>query len=350
MVTGVLMKPFVTDTFSYSDYLARYGIYSTVRPTHIEHVGEGERSEFFALLFAARHNFERHINLLWHEPEASFLDGLLTGSRRGIPAEVTQDFNATALTHIVAISGYNIAVVIACVVALTRFFVRRQWQFWVVAPLVILFTLFVGSGASVTRSAIMGLITFYALCAGRQNQVTVTVLLSAAAMVVVNPLILPYDVSFQLSFGAVLGLLFVAPHLTNYVRWVPETFGMREALAFTLAADIMTAPLIAVYFGRVSVIGPIANVLVTPAIPLAMLFGFVATLLGYIALPLGMLVGLLAHVLLWYMLTSTHLMALLPSASVLVPSFGWAVVVALYVGLAGVLLWLQWRENHLTNR
>jgi len=338
---GRIKTPFETDEFSYKDYLARFGIRSVIYYPQVSKLSTDHGNPVLAALYNWKFRFESEINQVFPEPGASFMAGLLTGSRRGIPEAVLEDFNATGLTHIIAISGYNIALVIAFAVAVLGRYLPRRWQFPLVAVFVVAFTLFVGAGPSVLRAAIMGLLAFFALTIGRQYHVGIAIVLTAAMMVAWNPAILLTDVSFQLSFAAVLGLLFVAPHLKPYLTRVTERLAIRESLTLTLAAQVTAVPLIVFYFDRLSLISPLANILVAPAIPLAMLTGLISTVVGWVYLPLGILLGFIPHLLLSYMLLVADWLAAIPFADVAVTSFGQAAVVFYYVVLIG---WLVWKD------
>ena len=115
---GRLKTPFETEEFSYRDYLERFGIRSVMYFPRMEKISASNKNFLFEKLFAFKQKFEAKINQVFPEPHASFEAGLLIGSRRGIPNDVLEDFNTTGLTHIIAISGYNIALVIAFITAL----------------------------------------------------------------------------------------------------------------------------------------------------------------------------------------------------------------------------------------
>ncbi len=350
---GQLQAPFETEEFSYRDYLDRFGIHSVMYYPSINKISENgaNPSDIWRVnpllikLFAFKKKFEEKINQVFPEPHASFEAGLLIGSRRGIPEKVLEDFNTTGLTHIIAISGYNIALVIAFITALFGSYVPRKWQFPLATIFVVTFTLLVGAGAAVTRAAVMGLLAFYALTHGRQYHVSLAFLLTATAMVFWNPKILLYDVSFQLSFAAVAGLLFVSPLFEKYFERIPNKFAIRESLLLTLSAQITAVPLIVFYFDRLSLVSPLANILVAPAIPLAMLLGLIAVIIGAIYLPAGILVGFLAYGLLSYILWIAEWGAKLPGASVEVGWFGIAFVVLYYFAL---IIFLFQRERLAT--
>jgi competence protein ComEC len=321
LVTGVLERPEKIEDFYYDRYLSRYGIYSVMYRSDIQTLSPGHASSplstsgysFFSYLYSLKQRFESQINRLFPEPHASFLAGLLTGSRRGIPEHLLADFRATGLTHIIAISGYNVSIVIVVITG-ALFFLPLKWRFLPALVAITSFTFFVGASPSVVRATIMGGLGLFALQAGRERHSFIAILLAAFLMTVWNPKILWYDAGFQLSFLAVLGLNFLAPQLDRWCASIPHTFGLRESLQMTIAAQLAAVPLIVVLFGQFSLVAPVANVLVAPFIPLAMLFGFLAVCISFVSFPLGQFVAFLGWAALEFIIMIAQHLAALPFA------------------------------------
>jgi competence protein ComEC len=290
LVTGVIERPTQIEDFHYDRYLSRYGIYSVMYRGEVETLSKGHGHSFFTFLYGLKHRFESKLNRLYPEPHASFMAGLLTGSRRGIPEHLLEDFQSTGLTHIIAISGYNISIVIA-VISGFLFFLPLKWRFLPALAAIAFFTLFVGASPSVVRAAIMGALGLFALQVGRQRHSFIAILLAAFLMVAWNPKILWYDAGFQLSFLSVIGLCYLAPLLDRVFAFVPQTFGLRESLQMTVAAQLAAVPLVVILFGQFSLVAPLANVLVAPLIPLAMFFGFLGTAAGFFSEFLGLFIA-----------------------------------------------------------
>ncbi len=204
-IKGLLEEPFETEDFSYKKYLERYSVYGIVKNSRVRVIGKDVRNPFFGIIFLVKEGVQARINALWAEPYASFESGLLLGARKGIPDYLMEAFNITGLTHIIAISGYNISLVIVLVGAVFARFSRR-WKVVLSVGFVVGFTVLVGMSAAVVRAAIMGSIGLIALFFGRSTKVTLTLLMSALLMNLCNPKILPYDVGFQLSFAATCGI------------------------------------------------------------------------------------------------------------------------------------------------
>ena len=296
-----------------------------------------------------QNKFMKKISQIFPEPHASFEAGLLVGARKGIPADLMEKFNITGLTHIIAISGYNITIIIVFVMWLLKG-VPRKIGFLVAITSIILFTLFVGASPAVVRASIMGILGLIALNYGRQNNIHITVLFSAFFMVLWNPKILWWDVGFQLSFAAVLGLIYVAPLFDKYAKKLPKAFGVREAIQMTLSAQIMALPIIIFNFERLSIIAPLANLLVIFAIPPAMLFGFIAVILSFIFTPLSLICGYITWGILTYIIKIIDLMAIVPYASMNIPGMKLWMIFGYYGMLIGLLVYNKKYFNCLSSR
>jgi competence protein ComEC len=342
LVKGNIKTPIVFESFSYRDYLSRYGIYSVIYQAQVERLESQQGESLFSLLFNTKQTFESIINRIYAEPHGSFMRGLLLGSRTGIPEQLMEKFNLTGLTHIIAISGFNITIIIAIIMGLFSF-LPRKISFYLAVIAIILFTLLVGASAAVVRASIMGIIGLIALNSGRQSNINLTILLTAAVMIIWNPRILWFDIGFQLSFLAVLGLIYVAPLIEKYFRFMPQQFGLKEALIMTISAQITAMPIIIYHFHRFSIISPLTNLLVAPAIPFAMLFGFLASLLYFINYALSLSIGFVGYLLLEYIIWIVNLTSNLPYASVDIYFVGkWMIA-----GYYGFLLMVIWKTKRL---
>jgi len=339
-VYGELTSPGEFNGFAYDNYLSRYGIYSVMYRPYVKKIDSGEGSLFWHAMSFLQNAFMERINRIFPEPHASFEAGLLVGARKGIPSELMEKFNITGLTHIIAISGYNITIIIVFVMWMLKRLPRRI-GFIVAIGAIILFTLFVGASPAVTRASIMGILGLIALNYGRQSNIHLTILLSAVFMVLWNPKILWWDVGFQLSFAAVMGLIYVAPLFEKYAKKLPEAFGVREAILMTLSAQVMALPIIIFNFERLSLIAPLANLFVIFAIPPAMLFGFVAVLASFLFEGLGLIIGYITWGILSYIIKVIEFASIIPYASVNIPGMKLWMMFGYYALLLSFLFYVN---------
>ena len=302
LIIGFLKTPqnFVED-FDYIAYLKRQNIRTTISFPKMNK-GENLRLGFFEKtkvglykkIFGLKNKFESVINKSVAEPNASFVNGILLGSRQNIPEEIKEAFNKTGTTHILAISGYNIMIISWAVLAGLVYFFRRRTAFWFSVAIVILFTILTGASASVVRASIMGLLLLFASGYGRLYDSKNSIILAGTAMIWLNPFALVFDVGFQLSFLAVMGLLYIYPFLDNKFRKVPELWKLKELTLMTVSAQLAVVPLLIYYFHQFSALSLLANILILPFVPFAMLAGFVSGVGGMIFLPLGKIIGFTA--------------------------------------------------------
>ncbi len=317
-INGKLQLPISSGEFDYENYLAKDFIYALVyRPliykVDCQSVTYSDHLLFF--LYDLKRDFEKRLNLIFSDPYGAFMAGLILGSRKGIDQELMSNFNLTGLTHIVAVSGFNITLVIVFVSNLL-FFLSQKWRIVFSAFFVILFILLVGATAAVLRAAIMGVIGLLALFYGRPYFVTNALIISAFFLVLFSPLVLIYDIGFQLSFLATAGLIYFSPILEPYLAWLPKRLLIRESLVMTLSAQVFALPVILFNFGTFSLVSPLANLLVLPLIPFAMLFGFAAVLTSLLNFQLAVFCGFLGFMILKLVIFWVNLFA----------SFKWAVI------------------------
>lgn len=277
------------EIFHYEKFLAKEKISAYCFTREMEKIADG--GGFFAGLFRAKSAVAEKIGKLWLEPRASFMAGILYGYRGGL-GEAAEDFSKAGLSHLVAVSGYNITIIATVLLNFFVFFrIKRQKSFWLVVFLLALFVLFTGASPSVTRAAVMGIVGLFARQVGRTSKPGNLLLLAAVIMVAVNPLVLFWDIGFQLSFAATWGLIYISPILK--IKWEKNLkieFG-KETILSTLSASISTWPFIAYYFGYASLVSLPANLVVLWIVPFLMLFGALAVFASFVFEPAGFLLA-----------------------------------------------------------
>lgn len=281
-----------------------------------------------------------HIGLLLPEPHASFLAGVLTGQRTDIPKDITVQMQRTGLTHILAISGTNITLILVALEHLL-FFLPRAWRFPPLVAGIAVFTLFSGASASAVRACIMGMLQLVALQTGRPPVHRLLIGWTFAGMLLFEPAQLRDDAGFQLSFLAVIGLCEFQEPLKALLRRVPKMFGLQEALVMTLAAQLTASPWAAYVFGTLPLHSVLLNIVVAPLIPVAMLSGTGAVIIGAVSLTLGRIVMLPAWVALSCILWTGKIGAAFP-ALILSNVQGSTTLLVMW---ASLLCWLLWHTK-----
>ncbi|TSC92725.1 MAG: competence protein ComEC [Candidatus Berkelbacteria bacterium Licking1014_7] len=286
---GLIVSAFFAG-LGYSDWLGREKL-----------IVVSEHFWLFEILKIIRVKFENILSLLLPYPHSLLATGLLVGIDANFPKDLKQAFITTGTIHIVAISGFNITIVIKIFSDWVRGLGRRV-AFLSGILMVLGFVVLVGGQASVVRAGIMGGLFLAARFLFRQTYMINALLASAALMVLQEPAILIKDIGFQLSFSAMLGLVYISPIL----RWgieqarinkiLPKFLG--DVLVETIAAQIAVAPIIIFYFERISLLSPIPNLLILPLIIVPMALSALAGLSGFIWLGLG---KIFAYPLFWFL-------------------------------------------------
>ena len=221
--------------------------------------------------------------------------------------------------------------------SLAAFFkLKRALSFCLIMVLLVLFTVLVASPASAVRALIMGGFLILAQTLGRQNTALRSIILAAALMLVFNPLLLKFDVGFQLSFLAVLGMIYFSRFFKKWVKF--------EALATVFAAQVFTLPILIYNFGSFSLISPIANILIVPLSAPLMIIGFLCGLGGMVFQPLGWALALPNWLLLTYWVKVVDWLSQIPLAFVSVRNLHWSWLVIFYL-IIGFLAWWTRRKE-----
>ncbi len=294
---GRLSSPSQTEEFSYRDYLARQGVYTVMEWPRVDLLQQGQGNPLLAAIYAFKGRALSALYRLYPDPEASLLAGILLGVDSNIPEDTARAFRDSGTAHIIAISGFNITLLAGLFAAIFSRWLGR-WRGALLAGVAIaLYTFLVGASASVLRAAIMGGLSLLGQQIGRRQQGLNTLAFVAALMTLFNPYIL-WDVGFQLSFAATLGLMLYATPLQEAFkrlagRFLPASHLQQasrligEYFLFTLAAQVTSLPVVLYHFQRLSLTSLIANPLILPAQPAVMVLGGLALILGLIYFPLG---------------------------------------------------------------
>jgi competence protein ComEC len=295
-----------------------------------------------SVLYSFKHHFDISIERLLPQPDASMLEGILLGERRGLPAAVTQALVIAGLIHIVILSGYSMSVVSEGVVRSLRFLPRRA-QMLLAALLVILFVLMTGAAATTVRACTMALVALAARYFHRQALALRSLVLVACAMVIWKPPMLLEDASFIVSVLATFGLIVFAPSIERRLKFIknPEA---RSILTSTFAVQIFALPILIYYTGNISFLSLPANILVLPLLPLIMISGLLAGLFGFLSPLLALIPAFIVDLLLRWILLVVAVVQVIPFSSTTIVAFPLWAALACYVPLTWIAVWLVRRQ------
>jgi len=312
---GELEEPENFEDFDYKTYLAKDDIYFLMKNPSITLENGNGGSVVLSKLFLVKKGFQENIKKVLPSPESDFINGILFGSKSEISKELYNNFINTGTAHIIALSGFNVTIIVMFVAWIFSYFFSSKRVVVVSAIVVItLFVLMTGASSSVVRAAIMGSVLLLAKYYGRAQHALNALIFAGVLMVLINPKVLVFDVSFQLSFLATLGLLYIYPYFLEKFKKIPDVLKLRDTLAATFSAQIAVLPILLLNFKQISIVSPLVNVLILPPIPVAMLLGFLTGLFAFVFLPLAKLAAFFLWFILFYQISVINFFGELPFA------------------------------------
>lgn len=314
---GTLKSPKNFSDFDYKNYLKTKDIYSVIFYPKIEIKNRNKGNFLLSILYFAKNKFEEGINFIIPEPESALLAGLLLGSRAKMPKNILDNFSSVGLTHIIALSGFNITIIIVALFVFLKFLkVRKRISFWFSVIFILFFVLMTGASASVVRAAIMGILALIAKKNSRLYRPRNAIIFAGVLMLILDPRVLKYDVGFQLSFLATLGLIYFSPLLKEkYFYWVTDFLNLKEIVSLTISAQLMVFPILIYNFEKIPLIGLLTNILILPFIPLIMALGFFSGIVGLLGFEFLKFTALPAYLGLFYVLKVSEIFSKIPLAS-----------------------------------
>jgi competence protein ComEC len=332
---------------NYIRYLEKDGVFYEMVFPRIKLISSGNGNPVQALLYFAKHSFIQETEKLISEPGSSLLGGLVVGAKHALGADLTEQFRRTGLVHVVVLSGYNVTIVAETIMRVLSF-LPQVVSLSLGALSIVLFALMTGGSATVVRASIMALLVLLARATGRRSDIMRALMLAALLMVLVNPRILIFDPSFQLSFLASLGLIELAPRIERFLRFVPTHLQLREVAVATISTQLFVLPLLLYSTGQFSLVALPANLLVLVTIPLTMLLGFLTGMIAFLSSALALPFAVITDLLLSYQLMVVSYLSRLPFSAIEVPPFSVWVVAGVY-GCFTILL-VRWRYGNVTRQ
>lgn len=294
-IEGIIKIPEKFDNFDYRGYLAKDQISMIVSFPKIEIIKS--QNTFIGKVYDFKKELGQRIKDNLSPDLSPILEAMILGNDQTMDKELKDKLSKSGLSHVIAISGSHIVIFSAMLFEVLIFF-----GFWRKQALLgsiiftILYIFLVGMPASGVRAGIMVGLLFLAQLISRQSFNLRTLVIAASIMLLFNPLLLKFDLGFQLSFLAVLGIILIAP---VFNKWLDVIFKgrlswLREIIAMTVAAQLFTLPLLISSFGYFSLVSLLSNIIVLPITPLLMALGILVPFLGAIvALPCSILLSYL---------------------------------------------------------
>jgi len=346
-VSGKLEEPPVLDEFDYKKYLERNNIYGLMFLPKIELLEKGFGNPIMRILFSIKSNLKQSLNKIIPLPQSALLEGLLFGDEDSFSEEWKNKFNLTGTRHITAVSGMNITIL--SVLILNFLLILGFWRhqaFYLSIVLIVFYILMIGAPASGIRAGIMAIIFLTAQHFGRASDATKAIIFSAGLMLFFNPFLL-IDIGFQLSFLAVMGLIYLQPFFMHLLKKVPQNLELRYSLAATLSAQAFTFPVLIYNFGYIPLIGSVANVLIVPLLPVITVLGFLVSVLAIFSNSLALVFSYPVYLTLSYILKIIDISFQIPYLNLFFENVSWIWILISYF-LLGFLIWKL--QKKLTER
>jgi len=336
-VRGVLTEPenFMTNSgkeFNYKRYLANQDIYFIIKNADIKIISSGNGNKIKSLLYKLRNSFIKNINKVIPMPESDLANGLVLGARGGFDEDTKNEFIGTGTIHIVALSGYNVSIVAEGVMKTFSLIFSQIISIIFGIVIILLFIIMTGASSTAIRAGIMAVIMLLGRMTGRSYMAGRALVIAGLLMVAYDPRVLT-DMSFELSFIATAGVLFLTPKVMNWFRFLPMRFGFREMVATTVAATISVLPILLYLTGVLSLVSLPTNILILLFIPTAMLLIFITGMSGFISPIFAIPFGYISYLILLYILSVIHFFGTLSFASVTIQSFPLTLTIILYIFL-----------------
>ncbi|MCC6500448.1 MAG: ComEC/Rec2 family competence protein [Anaerolineales bacterium] len=340
---GKLKTPPENEDFSYRDYLAAQHIHAYMSSAEVTVLPGNGGNPISTALYALKEKSLANIYRIFPDPESSLLAGILLGVDTGLTQELQQAFKDTGTAHIIAISGFNISIIAGLFFLFFSRFFGSRWGSALAVIGIVFYTVLVGGSAAVVRAAIMGSLALFARQIGRRQFALNTLLAVALFMCLWNPLYV-WDVGFQLSFFATLGLILYAEPFSQFAanlltRYFPLSNvekiiqPLSDFVLLTFAAQLTTIPIMAYHFQRISLVSFIANPFILPAQPAVMILGGLAVFLSLVWIPLGQLAAWVAYPFAAYTIRIVELFDRVPHGTLYLGDFSLGFVILFYAAL-----------------
>jgi len=330
--------------FNYRDYLKKDGIYSIMSWPEIEVLEKenyrGSFSVIYAKILQAKEKLRKSIYQNLSPPQSTILGAMILGDKSRLSDSLKDKLSIVGLRHITAISGLHVTILTSILMTiLIGLGFWRQQAFWFSIILITLFIIMTGLQPSAVRAGIMGGLFLSGQYLGRTSVSSRSIIMAAALMLAYNPFLLKLDIGFQLSFLAMMGIIYLMPFFQDLLKKIPTVLQLKSVLVMTLSAQVFTLPILIYNFGHFSLVAPITNILVVPLLPFVMLSGFIFAIAGIIFQPLGWLLSLPAWGLLTYLVKLVEWFSGFSQSYFGVENFHWIWLIIIYL----ILVFIIWR-------
>lgn len=334
------------DSFSYKKYMYSKNIYFKAYLNKFEIIKKRQLNKIEKSIIILRKKIIKTIYEIYPKDEAIFLAWILIWARESIPEETKQNFNNSWLTHFIAVSWFNITILIIFISYILKYF-PTFIKIISITIFIVLFTILVWESAPVIRASIMWLLWYYIITSGRKWNIFILILVTAVIMWIYSPFSLNYDVSLHLSFLALIWIIYTKDFFDKIFYFLPNFLEIKTAFSLTISALVLTLPIMIINFWQFSTLAFLANILVSWTIPIAMLLWFISIIVYFVYQPISIIIWYFTWILLkWDMIIVQFFGSL--SFSVYKINFGvfkYHFEILYFIILIFLILWYRKRDE-----
>ncbi len=269
-IEGQIEAPAAFNNFDYPGFLAKRGIYLTTFRPEIKKVGSLNLP--LKRIIELKERIREYFSQGLPQPHAAIITAMTLGDRQTLSPLWREKMSDTGIGHIISVSGLHVTVITVIMIVFIGYLgIGKKKAIFILIPLLFFFILMTGLQAPAIRAGIMGGILIIANHFGRMNSALRAIVLAAALMLLVNPLLLKYDLGFQLSFLAMLGIIQLSPFFEKRLLFLPPM--IRNSISMSFAAYLPLFPILIYHFQEISIIFPVTNLLVAPILYPMMILG-----------------------------------------------------------------------------
>lgn len=333
-INGVFNEIPVFEGFDYRDYLKTEKTYFLMHYPDIQILGKNCGNLFQSIAISFKNKLNHSLEKVVPMPAAGFFQALLFGDENNISQKWKDKLNITGTRHIAAVSGANITIISIIILDFLLFLgFWRKHALWSSLILIFFYILMIGAPACGIRAGIMGGLLLLAQNFGRLANPERLIVFSLTFMLIFNPMLLKHDIGFQLSFLAFSGLIYLGAVFSKILGKlkIPKFFEIRLTLASTLAAQIFCLPILLYNFGQFSLVSPLTNILILPAITFLTISGFLFAFIGIFSQILGQILSWPAQILMMFVMKIIDVFSNISWASKQIQISGIFVIISYFV-------------------
>jgi competence protein ComEC len=288
-------------SFDYPHYLGKDDIYYVMKGTAKNVVSEHKGNLIKEYIFDVKNTVVKNVHYLFPKPYSDLAEALTVSGKQALDAQLIDEFNKAGAINIVVLSGFNVTLIVLVLsvsLSLLPLFVSST----IIVCSVIGFAVMAGGSSSIIRASIMSVALVVGKLFGYKVSSLRSLCVAGGLMVMLNPDILLYDPSFQMSFVGMFGIIMLHRKVAKRLRWITSKYRLKDIVAVTIAVQISLAPLILHLFGTFSSVALLSNILLLPVIPLATIILYITMCLSFITPNLAFGLGFVSYILLRYIL------------------------------------------------